>query len=102
MAKIKQRRIAWTAPPTGDVVAHRVYWEQEGTPVGYDSQFVEVPMPKVELFIPSEAPALDGVDGTYNIGVTAVDNVGNESDFLEGVIFFDFVAPDAPTNLVVE
>ena len=49
---------------------------------------------------------LDGMttkDGTYNIGITAIDDAGNESSMsiVEGVAL-DFVAPDPPGPIAVE
>lgn len=47
---------------------------------------------------------LDGVtslDGVYNIGVTAVDTIGNESDITTlNKVILDFIAPDPPGALV--
>ncbi len=42
---------------------------------------------------------LAGLDGIYDIGVTAVDDVGNESDFLDlEDASIDFTPPDAPSG----
>ena len=44
------------------------------------------------------------MDGTYNLGVAAIDDAGNESSLLtEGLenVALDFVAPDPPTSATV-
>ena len=105
MAKITRRNVRWDPSTSPDVVAHKVYWCEEDNYLDYNiSPSVRVDLPKTNLIIPDETPDFPtDADGNFRIGVTAADEVGNESDFIEvGPIPFDFAAPDAPKNLVVE
>jgi len=100
MAKVIKRRISWTASDSPDVVKYRVYWEAAPNIPSYSSPHVEVT--KNELIIPDEVPDFPTQEGDYVIGVSAVDDVGNESDISTVTAPFDFTAPNAPENVSVE
>ena len=103
MSKVITKNVTWTASTSPDVVAHKVYWCPEAEDLGYESDNVLVVMPKTNLVLPDEALSFPVEEGNFKIGITAVDDVGNESDMAELVSLpFDFAAPDAPTNLAVE
>lgn len=99
MAKVNSVKIRWKAPadPT-DIVGYRLYWELAPNPVDLLSANHDCGM-KTEVIVPNEVPTFPLVDQTINIGVTSYDDLGNESDFLEGSRPFDFIAPNAPTDL---
>jgi predicted transcriptional regulator len=100
---VKQKRIRWTASIAADVVAHRVYVAKDPDMPTYSSLHVEVAMPKTEVLAPNDFPAgTFSEDVVYNIGITAVDDVGNESNMEVASSPFDFIAPDAPTNVIIE
>ena len=101
MAYIKPKTMAWGASPDTDVVSYAVRWAIPPTAINYD---------------PTVNPGLDvgrvtsvrlpltgmpNIDGQLTIGVTAKDDVGNESDPAEGTFPFDFKAPAPPTSLVI-
>lgn len=102
MAKIVKKKITFT-PSTGeDVVAHRIYAAPAPDELSYNSVFVEVAAPKAEVIVPDEFPAMPLRDVEYKLGITAVDDAGNESDMAQLTTPFDFAAPDAPSNVAVE
>jgi len=87
-----------------DVVGYKLYWEPAGTPISDVSPQVSVGNPpvgmdgKIAVDI-SQFPQMAAMDGDYVIGVSAVDDFGNESGILQGSTTVDFVAPAAPTDL---
>lgn len=102
MAKVISKRISWTAATTPDIVAHRVYVEPEGTLIDYNSFNTTVDMPKTDIVVPGEFPGWPMEEGNYGVGISSVDDMGNESDITIISSPFDFSAPDAPTGVVVE
>ncbi len=57
---------------------------------------------KTELIIPDEWPEFPAAGGTYYIGITSKDEVGNESDPLLSSGQFKFNAPSAPSRGGIE
>lgn len=104
MARVKKKRVSWTAPPDTDVVAHRVFVGNEGETIDPSTfSYVEVLMPHTSILLPDEFPAGTFMgDGNYIIAVCAVDDVGNEGDLAIVASPFDFIAPGVPENLKVE
>jgi hypothetical protein len=102
MAKIKKRNISWGASTAVDVIGYKLYWAVGvNANVDYLSSFADVGN-KTAVIIPDELPTFPLVDDQMSLGVTAYDDIGNESDMtVVKNVPFDFVAPDAPTNLVV-
>lgn len=102
MAKIKKRTISWGASTATDVTGYKLYWAVGANAnVDYLSSFADVGN-KVSIVIPDDVPTFPLVDNQMSLGVTAYDDIGNESDMtVVKNVPFDFVAPDAPTNLVV-
>ena len=100
MAKISKRRISWDASASADVTGYKVYWSAvaDGDP-DYSSPSVGTTSP--ELTIPDDAPGFPMEEADYVIGITAVDDVGNESDMVTATAPFDFLAPDAVSNVVI-
>lgn len=100
MANIKKTQISWTKSGSVDVVDYKIYYVPEGETLDYGSPGVLVGDVD-QVVIPDDVPEFPLLDGIYQIGLTAVDDVGNESDFIVQTVPFDLVAPDAPTDLVV-
>ena len=91
-----------------DVVANRVRIRPANTPAQKDSPYEDVAKPPVDTDGFSRI-ALDhltqaqGLDGRYDVHLTAIDEAGHESPFLEvDNQVFDFVPPEAPTEGTVE
>ena len=105
MAKIKPKKLVF--PESAGANSYVVYIEPTATPtkLDYGSQaanvtdFTELPNGEVEIQLEG-LDIMQTVEGKYDIGVTAMDLVGNESamSVLYGVTL-DFVAPDAPGPL---
>lgn len=100
MAKVRQYQISWTKSDSSDVVGYKIYYIPEGEVLNYGSPNVSVGDVDT-IIIPKDIPAFPLIDGNYQIGLTAVDDVDNESDFIIQTCPFDLVAPNAPTNLAV-
>ena len=100
MAKVKNYTIMWTKSTSTDVVGYKVYYVPESETLTYAAPNVEVGDVDT-VAIPADVPDFPLIDGIYKIGLSAVDDVGNESDIIEKTVPFDLVAPDAPTNLEI-
>ncbi|HUI45821.1 MAG TPA: hypothetical protein VL122_07565 [Nitrospirota bacterium] len=108
MPFIRKRRIWWG--PVSEAASYVVY-------VGKDDKLYDpakflwedtpdiVSKPvigKTELIVPDEWPEFPKEPGTYHIGITSRDDVGNQSDpfLLSGL--FKFLAPPSPSRGGIE
>jgi hypothetical protein len=105
MAKINEKTLKFEASSSPDVVGYRLYYEVAPTAVAYDSPFIALAATTeegtttvaVKLNEVSEFATFDNV---YNIGVSSVDDAGNESDMsLLNDVPLDLAAPAAPGPL---
>lgn len=101
MAKIKPKTISWNPSESDDVAGYRVYHKPaDGNPFDYGDPFVETPAN--EITAPDDFPeGAFSAETEYLIGVSAVDDMGNESDIAEVSSPFDFIPPEPPTGLSV-
>jgi hypothetical protein len=99
MAKIINKKLTWTASDSTDVVGHNVYIRTGINTLTYDDLKLYVVMPTVEVSLPDGFPGFPLFDGDFMIGISAVDDWGNESDIVSIARPFDFIAPNVPTNL---
>lgn len=96
MAKIRTYTVAWGLPSDPDVVGIRVRATIAPEVPAYNTPYDEVglvtqctlPLPKTPL-----------IDGDLVVAVSAVDDVGNESDMSQVTFPFDLVAPGPVTDL---
>jgi len=95
--RIVSKQITWSPAMATDVVAQRVYYDS--APLDYNAPFIEVGSATNSVLVPDDFPVGSLTEGDYNIGVTALDAWGNESDMAQKTFFFDFTAPDAPADL---
>jgi hypothetical protein len=101
MAKIKSLKLKILASDSPDVVGYKLYVQPTPDEVTYQS-------PSFDLGNRTEVPldevaGLDKLDGTFNLGLAAVDDAGNESDLkVLSNIALDFFAPAAPGFEIVE
>lgn len=100
MAKIKNVSISFPASSSPDVVSYKLYVSPSADAVSYDSESFDLGnSTSVDL------STLNGMltkEGSFNLGVTAIDSVGNESNMsVANNISLDFVAPDAPGEITV-
>ena len=100
MAKLRKIRISWNVSTDPDVKGYKLYWAVGGG-INYDSDSAEVSN-VTELILPDDIPSFPLVAADIELGVTAVNHRGNESDITKYSAPFDFTVPDAPMDLVVE
>lgn len=117
-------RIRFPASPSADVVGYRMYYRQVGTPDPGDPT-ANPPIPPgesddnnlsyndlhVDNLLANEGDVvvdlgtvqLAGVDGSLRVGLSAIDDAGNESDIGPTTdVPFDQDAPEAPGAGVFE
>jgi hypothetical protein len=100
MAKVKKRKIRWEPSNSPNVLGYKIYWT-EGSGVNYDSDCALVGN-LTEVVLPDDVPAFPLVKGALEIGITAVTEVGNESDMIKLSAPFQFAVPEAPADPVLE
>lgn len=98
MGKVRKRTVRWE--PSTDAKKYRLYWSVQG-PVGYESNFVEIE-DKTVVALPDEVASFPKIAGNIELGITAVNAAGNESDITVARVYVDFTVPEAPKVLTVE
>jgi hypothetical protein len=105
---ILKRRIWWE--PVQEASCYVVYLSQDRS-IFYPGNFKwratdgimsKVVNKKTELILPNEWPEFPKERGTYYIGITARDDLGNESDPLILGGLFKFFSPTSPLNGGIE
>lgn len=101
MAKIKKRKLCWTASDSPQVVGYKLYWAEGNEKVSYESpseklgNVTEIVLPdEVETFVPQNGPVA--------FGIAAIDELGNESDLITITAPYQFNAPKAPADFWIE
>jgi len=103
MAQIHDQRIKFKQSVSADVTGNRVRIRPANTPFEADEPFQDFgkPTPEADGFSYiklSDVNDAKGKEGKYDVHVTALDGVGNESDPLEiDNATFDLSPPEAPT-----
>ena len=100
MARVRKRKVSWNPSNASGVTGYKLYWAV-GKEVNYDCDFAELG-DVTEIILPDGVPSFPIVAGDMELGVVAVDHIGNESDMTKLSAPFDFTAPEAPTGLAVE
>jgi len=100
MAKMKKRRLSWRASHSSQVVGYKLYWS-EGGGVNYNSQFAELGN-ITEIVLPDDVEAFTPGNSPVEFGITAIDELGNESDMVTLFAPYQFSVPDAPKGLKME
>ena len=100
MAKVKKRRLVWEPSPSPNVIGYKLYWAEEGE-VSYGSPCAMIGN-VAEVVLPEQVPSFPIVKGAIELGITAVNEVGNESDMMILAAPFQFSVPDAPTSPALE
>jgi hypothetical protein len=97
MARLKKKRIRWEPPENSTTMKHRLYWAV-GESVGYDSDYIEV-QDVTEVILPDAIPPLPMKAQGVQLGISAVNDSGSESDITMLNTPLDFSIPEAPKNL---
>jgi hypothetical protein len=100
MAKVKKRKIRWEPSNSSNVLGYKLYWN-EGSGVNYDSECALVGN-ITELVLPDAIPSFPVVKGPLELGITAVTEVGNESDMIKITAPFQFAVPEPPADPVLD
>ena len=100
MAKIKRRRLKWDASSSSQIVGYKLYWSENGA-LNYDSQWVMLGN-ITEIVLPDDVKSFTPHSGAIEFGVTAVDELGNESDMITLTAPYQFNVPKAPDDLYLQ
>jgi hypothetical protein len=100
MAKLRKTRIRWNPSATSNVEGYKLYWAVGGG-VNYDSDSVQLGN-ATEVILPDNVTLFPIVADDIQLGITAVNEMGNESDMTRLTFPFNFTAPNAPMDPVVE
>jgi hypothetical protein len=100
MGKVKRKRVHWELSSSLDVATYRLYWSKDGE-VNYDSNHADFGH-VTEIILPDDVPSFPLLTGDMELGVSAINHAGNESDICRLTVDFNFEVPDAPQNLKVE
>ena len=100
MAKIKRRRLKWVASESSQVVGYKLYWSENGE-LNYDSQGVMLGN-VTEIVLPDDVKSFKPNGGPIVFGITAVDELGNESDMVTLTAPYQFNVPKAPDDLYLQ
>jgi len=102
MSKIKESTITFAGSDSVDVVGYRIYIAPNTENVTYEHPVSELVPHRGETIVIEMDTLFPDIDGVYNIGVVAVDDVGNESDMSIGLDFpLDFLAPNPPGTVTL-
>ena len=100
MGKMKKRKLCWEASESQQVVGYRLYWAESGD-VSYGSPFAILGN-VTEVIIPDDINGFSHKGGPIEFGVTAVDELGNESDHTTFEAPYQFNTPLAPKGVWIE
>jgi len=100
MGKMKKRKLCWEASESQQVVGYRLYWAESGD-VSYDSPCAILGN-VTEVVIPDDINGFSHNGGPIEFGVTAVDELGNESDLTTFEAPYQFNIPLAPKGVWLE
>jgi len=100
MAKIKRRKLKWIASGSSQVVGYKLYWSENGA-VHYDSQCAILGN-VTEIILPDDVNSFTPNGGSVEFGITAIDELGNESDMITLKAPYQFNVPKAPEDLYMQ
>lgn len=100
MAKIKKRKLSWIKSSSSQVVGYKFYWS-ENEALDYDSE-CEMLGNVTEIILPDGVTSFQPNGGPVKFGVTAVDELGNESDMITLTAPYQFNVPKAPAELSLQ
>ncbi len=100
MGRVKKKRVRWEPSTSIDVVSYRLYWSK-CSELNYDSDHADFG-DVAEVILPDDIPLFPLKTGSMELGVSAINQAGNESDITKLTVEFSFEVPNAPQNLKVE
>ena len=100
MAKLKKRILRWQASSSPQVIGYKLYWSDAGE-LSYDAH--QATLGNVtEIVLPDDVESFKPNSGPVELGITSVDELGNESDMTKLMAPYQFSVPEAPHNLRIE
>lgn len=97
MSKIVSKKLWFDEADMTGVVSFYVYYARSPEVITYETPHVTIPALPGQTAYEVDLPVMVPVgEGSYNLGVAAVDEAGNISDIDVMASFFDFTAPTAP------
>jgi len=96
MAKIKKRKLIWEPSTSPNVISYKLYWASEGE-VNYDSPSAMIGN-VTEVILPDQVPSFPMVEEAIQLAITAVNEMGNESDMMIVAAPFQFSVPTPPLD----
>lgn len=100
MAKLKKRILRWQASSSPQVIGYKLYWS-DGGDLSYDSN--QATLGNVtKIVLPDDVESFKPNSGPVELGITSVDELGNESDMLKLMAPYQFSVPEAPQDLRIE
>ena len=100
MAKLKKRKLSWIESGSSQVIGYKLYWSNNGA-VDYDSKS-EMLGNVTEIVLPDDVKSFEPNGGPVRFGVTAVDELGNESDMITMKAPYQFNVPEPPDDLYLQ
>lgn len=108
MPIIRKRRLWWE--PVPEATSYVVYVSKDSTtfdPTNFSWEATpgitfKTINGRTELILPDEWPEFPKEPGTYHIGITSRDEVGNESDPFLSSELFKFLGPSPPSKGGIE
>jgi hypothetical protein len=100
MAKIKRRKLKWIASDSSQVVGYKLYWSEDGA-VDYDSKCAILGN-VTEIVLPDDVNSFTPNGGPIEFAITALDELGNESDMITLKAPYQFNVPKAPDDLYMQ
>ena len=89
----RRARVQWKPSKSPQVVGYKLYWAV-GRRVDYHADFTGVGNVR-EVILPDDISSFRVFPMNTEIGVTAVDQNGNESDMAKCTVIFKFPSPDS-------
>lgn len=97
---VKNVNLSFSPSGSPDVVGYKMYIEEAPNEVSYDSESFDLGM-NTNINI-ADLANITTKDGIYNIGITAIDDAGNESSMSKmGEVPLDFISPDPPGEIII-
>jgi len=97
MGRFRKKKIFWQPSKGSGVSGYRLYWATNGE-VSYDSDHADLGN-ATEVILPDDLPSFPLIEGNIKLGVTAINEAGNESDIMTLTEYFNFTVPEAPQNV---
>ena len=97
MAKVKKRKLVWVASTSSQIVGYKLYWS-ENSKVDYNSQCIMLGN-VTEVILPDDVESFKPKGGPIEFAITAVDELGNESNMITLMAPYQFNVPQAPEDL---